>query len=211
MSYETYPEIVTAVREELNRSDLTDPQIASFIRICEMRAYRSLRIPAMEVKVALPVLPAPPGEADGVAYFSPPDRWLESISLTNEDGRPIEFVSQQEFRKRISTSSVRFTVFTREADKFLLWPSSGVGEVVMYYYQMPLRGNTTDNTTPAIYQDVGEALFFGAVSEGWRFFREPEKHATYLQMYAETLNQVNDQYRQSDVSGSTLITKNPYR
>lgn len=210
MSYETYPLIVAAVDEELNRADLTDPQIYSFIRICELRAYRSLRIPSMEVKSALPVLPAPPGEADGVNYFAPPARWLETISLTNENGAPIEYVSQAHFRSLIASSATKFQVFTREAGSFLLWPSSGVENVHMYFYEMPVRGDAITNTAPATYLDIGEALFFGAVSEGWRFFREPDKYQTYRQMFVDALTQVQEQYDQSDVSGSTIITKNPY-
>jgi hypothetical protein len=209
VSYETFPEIVAAVREELNRADLTDPQIASFIRISEIRAYRSLRIPSMEVKSGLPVLPAPEGEADGVAQVAPPERWLETISLTNDDGTPIEFVSQQYFRQLIRAAGHKYRIFTREAGAFLLWPSAGIEQVQMYYYQMPLAGSIS-NPQPATYADIGEALFFGAVSEGWRFFREPDKYATYRQMYVDFLDQVQLQYKQSDVSGSTIITKSPY-
>lgn len=211
MLYETYTEIVTAVRDELNRSDITDAQIQTFIRITERRVYRELRIPPMEAKDALPILPASPAEADSTERFSPPGRWLETITLTTESGTPVEFVTQQLFRNLTKGAGGRSIYFTREQDVFLLWPAAGGDTVQMYYYQEPLPGDAETNNTPEIYQYVGEGVFFGAVSEGWRFVREPEKHMYYKEQFAEVLGQLAMQYKQSDISGSTLITKNPYQ
>jgi hypothetical protein len=210
VDYTTYTGIRTAVQDELNRSDATDALVASFIRISEMRTYRSLRVPSMEKKQTLFVVSSEDSDAEGAAFFYVPNRWLETITLTNEDGSPIEYVSQQYFRGLTSAAGSSYTHFTREANKFLVWPEAEDNKVVMYYYERPLAGDAATNNAPAIYADVGEALFFGAVSEGWRYFREEEKHQYYRQLFAEVLEQLQEQHDQSDISGATLITKNPY-
>lgn len=211
MSYETFPEIVDAVQSEMNRTDLTDAQVASFIRISEIRCYRALRIPPMEKKVALSIVPAAEEEADGVAKAAFPARWLETITLTDSAGNPIQYISQQYFRKLNSESGTKLRYFTREAEDLLVWPATDEETLQMYYYETPAAGNATDNTAPATYPYIGDALFFGATSEGWRFFREWEKYGTYRQMYADALEVLQEQFDQSDISGSTLITKNPYQ
>jgi hypothetical protein len=210
VDYTTYDGVLDAVREELDRDDVTDEQLRSFIRIAEQRAFRSLRIPAMEVKDALSVVPAPEGETDGTGSVPVPARWLETITLTNEDGRPLEFISQQFFRQLLPRASGRLTHFTRERNSFLLYPTAQGDTVFLYYYAKPEPGDTNANPNPPIYVELGECIFHGAVSEGWRFFREPEKHEYYKSLFFELLEQLQEQYRQSDVSGSTLISKNPY-
>ena len=222
MDYTTYTGIRSAVQEELNRSDATDALVASFIRIAEMRCYRSLRVPSMEVKETVFVLPPAAGETEGSAFFFTPARWAETITLTDTSGRPVEYVSQQYFRGLDHSTGDRPVYFTREGDKFLVWPApgdssgsgacpgSGYDRLVLYYFRTPQAGNASTNNSPSIYQDVGEAIFFGAVSEGWRYFRENEKYLYYRELFAEVLGQLQEQHDQGDISGATLISKNPY-
>lgn len=210
MEYTTYADLQSAIRSELDRTDITDAQIASFIRISERRAYRALRVPSMEVKAALPVLPGSDTESDSVPYIEIPAEWIETITLTDEAGRAVEYITQQKFRHlaRNAQGSLRF--FAREGQKFLLWPVTADAMVFLYYYSMPAFGDATTNPTPVNYPEVGEALFYGSVSEGWRFIRDNEKYGYYRELFAETLDLLQSQHKQSDVSGSTMITKNPY-
>jgi hypothetical protein len=210
VDYTTYDGLLEAVREELLRSDVTDAQLKSFIRLAEQRAFRTLRIPAMEVKSALSVVPATEGEADSFASIPVPARWLETITLTDSQGRPIEYISQQYFRKLPRFAAGRLIYFTREANNFLLSPGAPDEEVILYYYEKPEPGDTNANPEPPIYQVLGECLFHGAVSEGWRFFREMEKSEYYKSLSIELLVQLQEQHDQANVSGSTLISKNPY-
>lgn len=210
MDYSTFAGLQSAVRSELDRTDTTDAQINSFIRITERRAYRGLRIPSMEVKIALPVLPGAPGESDSVPYVEVPSDWIETITLTDEGGRGVEYITQQKFRQLNHESYSDLMFFTREGQKFLLWPTTGNQEVFLYYYAKPDAGDADANPAPPIYADIGEALFYGAVGEGWRFHRDNDKAAYYRALFSETLELLMRQHKQSDVSGSTMITKNPY-
>jgi hypothetical protein len=210
VDYTTFTGIRSAVQEELNRSDATDALVASFIRITETRCYRSLRVPSMEVKSELFIVPPSASDAEGAPYFFAPQDWIETITLTNAEGKPVEYVSQQYFRSLTPVAGDRPVYFTREANKFLVWPTPACESVVMYYYKRPASGDPDTNNTPAVYSDIGEAIFYGAVSEGWRYFREEEKYQYYRALFAELLEQLQEQHDQSDVSGATMISKNPY-
>jgi hypothetical protein len=210
VDYSTFTNIRSAVQDELNRSDATDALVASFIRITEIRAYRSLRIPEMEVQEPLFVIDTGSYDASGRPYCQLPSRWLETITMTDTAGTPLEYVSQQYFRKLVPQSGTQLSYYTREGNNLLLYPTTEDQAVNFYYYQRPEYGDAATNNTPAIYATIGEALFFGSVAEGWRYFREEEKYAYYRSLFAELLEQLQQQHKQSDISGSTLISKNPY-
>ena len=212
MSYESYTNIFNAVKSELNRKDITDSQIAQFIRVAEKRCYRDLRIPPMEVKALLTTVgPDYENSPHDTSKTAVPKDWLETISITDEYGRALESISQQQFR----TLPIRAVAgdpmyFCREHLFFRFWPNIPEGEkVVCYYYKEPDAGSTT-NEEPEAYHMVGEAIFYGAVAEGWRFVREPDKVQFYAGLFAQLLQQQQALSKQSDISGSTLISKNPY-
>jgi hypothetical protein len=212
VDYSTYPGILEAVKNELNRADISLAELKSFIRISELRAYRELRIPTMEIKARINVLPPGDDVTDDTSRFPVPSNWLETITLTDEDGTPIEYISQQHFRSLGQGHAPRGQFFTREHVFFRVWPTVPQGRYVMlYYYGEPPAGNETDNTEPAAYRNIGEALFFGAVSEGWRYLRDDSKQMYWRELFAEILQQVQSQARVSEIAGSTLISKNPYR
>ena len=143
--------------------------------------------------------------------FPVPPNWLETISLTDEYGRAIEYVSQQRFRQLpIRETGNDPIYFTREHYLFRLWPNIPDGEkVVLLYYAEPDAGSTS-NEEPETYHLIGESLFYGAVAEGWRFVRDMDKHNFYRQLFADLLEQHQLKAKTADYSGSTLIAQNPY-
>lgn len=214
MNYTSYTEIANAVRDECDRSDLTDGRIDTFIRTTERRSYRDLRIPGMEVK-GLITSAGPDWESNpqDTSRFSVPTNWLETITCTTEDGFPLEYISQQQYRNLPPRAqSRRAEFFAREHWVFRVWPNvPDQTKFVLYYYAEPEPGDAVTNNEPEMYHTIGEAIYLGAVSEAWRFFRDPEKHAYFRELFAEILGQIQKQAGMSDISGSTLISKNPYR
>lgn len=213
MQYESYTEISDAIKDECNRTDLTDGRIATFIRTSERRIYRDLRVPLMEVKGLITSAgPDWDTNAQDTSRFSVPTNWLETILCTTEDGNPLQYVSQQEFRHLTPRAqSLEAIFFTREHWVFRVWPNvPDQTKFVLYYYAEPEAADPVTNNSPEIYHTIGEAVYLGAVSEAWRFFRDQEKHAYYRDLFAEVAGQIQSLARSSDISGSTLITKNPY-
>lgn len=219
--YDVYAELRTAVGDELNRTDLTDSQLDAFIRIAERKTWRKLRIPVMENRVSLSVVqPDRDLDPDGLAEANIPADYLEPILFTSSTGYKIEWISSQQLRALPTYQDVGSNLegpkfVSRERNQFKFWPSY-TGSVILTYYAEPEPAkyfadqpeNSGEN--PEIYDVVGEGIFYRAVAEGWRFVREPEKFAQYEQLWAGVMNDTQEQYNNTDWTGSTLQTKNPY-
>lgn len=219
--YDVYAELRTAVGDELNRTDITDSQLDAFIRIAERKSWRKLRIPTMENRVSLSVVqPDRDLDPDGLAEANIPADFLEPILFTSSTGYKIEWISSQQLRSlptyvAVGSNLEGPTFVSRERNQFKFWPSY-TGSVILTYYAEPepalyfsqQPANSGEN--PEIYDIVGEGIFYRAVAEGWRFVREPEKFAQYNAMWADVMNDTQEQYNNTDWTGSTLQTKNPY-
>lgn len=219
--YDVYTELRTAVGDELNRTDLTDSQLDSFIRIAERRSWRLLRIPPMEVRARISVAqPDRETDPDGLAESNIPADFLEPILFTTDIGYKIEWVSSQYMRSLPTYNSVSGNLegpqyVTRERNQFKYWPSY-TGYVILSYYAEPEPAKyfseqpENGGENPEIYDIVGEGIFYRAVAEGWRFVREPEKFAQYRELWSQVMKDTSQQYANTEITASTLITKNPY-
>jgi len=219
--YDVYAELRTAVGDELNRTDITDSQLDSFIRIAERRTWRKLRIPPMEVRASLSVVqPDRALDPDGLSEANIPADYLEPILFTSEVGYKIEWISSQQMRtlptyQAVSDNLAGPSYVTRERNQFKFWPSY-TGPVILSYYAEPEPAKyfseqpENGGENPEIYDIIGEGIFYRAVAEGWRFVREPAKFEQYKKLWAAVMQDTSEQYANTDVTASTMITKNPY-
>ena len=217
----SYDTIFAFVQSELNRGDFGTEDIDRFIRLAEKRLYRKLRIPANQKKVtgAVALPDWSPKLDDGVTdnpnyapydasgFFLPPD-YLEGFLMTDGSGNYVERISEQEFRKLSRTQSAFPSFWTIEAGQVYFYPSFN-GDFFFIYYYEPDPISSTNQSNP-VTEVIGEAISYMAVSEGWRFIRDPEKQMYYAEIAGSIFKEVTDQWNRSQTSGGSNVSRNPY-
>lgn len=217
---DTYDGIFAEVQRQLNRTDLTTDDLNSFIRLAEKRLYRKLRIPANQKKVTAtvalpdwnpetsPGVPNPDYRPYDASGFGIPGDYLEGFLTYDFNGSKIERISSQYFRSLPNQIAHTATYYTGEAGQFYFWPSFS-GDVFMLYYFEPEPISST-NQQNEVTHIIGEAIVYGAIAEGWRFIRDQEKYGYFRQLMQECFEEVTAQWRQQEMSGSSMQAKNPY-
>lgn len=215
-----YQTIFDEIRDELNRDDLTEAKINSFIRQAEKSLYRNLRIPPNLKRVSgsvvlpdwnpelSPGVPNPDYRPYDASGFAVPTDYLEAFLMTDGNGRQVTRISAQEFRTLPRQTADAPIYFTEETGQFYFWPSYVGDFFFMYYYEPePLSITATENEVSHV---IGEAILYAGIANGWRYIRDPEKHAYFQELAKTVFAEVTDQWKRQQMSGSTMQTRNPY-
>lgn len=89
MALSTKAELRTSLTNWSKRTDLTDPELDDFIRLCEVEVNRVIRVPAMETRDSAFTI--------NTEYTALPTgfRELRSILITNSPSHPLKLISPQ--------------------------------------------------------------------------------------------------------------------
>lgn len=150
------------IADWLNRGDLSDPQIDSFISAGEGKIYDFLRIPPMESKVEVTL-------SSTVSLYIPSD-FIEAIDLRKVEGvNKYKILSRTDPRNIFDNTKPSYpNSFVRELDEFII--TGDTGEIVSsgtyqlkYYRFLPDIGDLYEvGSTFEVDSDTCTALGSGA-------------------------------------------------
>lgn len=208
----TYSELVELVRTWSNRDSavLSDAQLGTFMTWAADKAYRQLRIPAVE-KFAQVSLTSTLAASNSVPI---PSDLTEFISLTKVAGSgvygntPLVYNEKVDYRSFQDGTSSRLPFWSRVKGYMILspYPESNQGDVFRIYYYGRL-GLLVDETSPNWLRDENERIvLFGALAEAFAYLGEEDMQAKYTQMFQQEINELNaEESRRKASGGNTTI------
>ena len=194
----------THIKDVMNRTDLTDALIDTFIDQTLSRIQRLLRIPSMEKTATQTV-------AGGYDGFVIPNDFLEIISIRAQ-GQPI--CRKLEYSEFVALSTVEGTptVFTREpaTNRFVLHPVPSSGTVLELKYYGEFTALSTDSSTNEI-SDIGEDLLvYGVLSYLADYFVD-ERKTLFESSFQNFLTEIKTQSTDEAFAGASLAISGAYR
>lgn len=200
--FDNYEELKNGIRETINRDDMFDNLIPTWIRMAEENLDRELRHPAMVTSYKITV---PEGEQTiplstnylAMFYIRYKGKLLSRTSLEvlselDSDGEPTHFASNEnKYAVNGATSVPR--------------------EFEVKYYAAPPR--LSQELADTLYLFIAcDYIYFYATAEGFEYDSQLDKAAYWRNKASSTLAAIQYQADKERDSGSTLITfANPER
>lgn len=156
-----FESLVTAVKEALDREDLTKVQISNFIALAEAKFNRVLRVPQMEQYYSVPI-------TEGVTAYELPSNFLKARSVKLRDACPVYETSPQ------SDLSPAFYTITRNPRSITLHDriTSGTLDVLYYAALSAIDENRPDNWLLNDYPDI---YYYGTLMQAEAFHANDER------------------------------------
>ena len=171
MSITTYPELVEAVGDWLDRDDLAD-RSTTFVQLAEARLNRILDDPEMEVAVTL--------TGDGAAL---PDDFGSMVSIGTADGNSLTQMGNAEYASILPASGTSRYFTIREGRVYYVPGSANV--TLVYRRRLnPLGPSTSSNWLLALAPDV---YLYGALVQASAFLAEDERVGLWKSAFDEAI------------------------
>jgi len=223
-----------AIADWLNRGDLTDSQIDTFIEIAEARVYEVLRVPTLEAVDGFSV-----AESDSSVIL--PTGFNELIELRKE-GTGTCSISEHTTRSACSSASGTWTdsdkddnitlrrvdgqtfhnnripnAFTRELGTLLITDDNGErkasGEYLLKYYKSEDAIGTMSSATPPVEQVPWillveyEVILFAALAAAQIFLGDFDAENKYNELTNRKISALNEKTKKADLRGG-IFTSN---
>ena len=189
-----YGDIKTHFKNLLNRSDVTDALVVTFIDQGISRIQRQLRTAANEKKKTYEIT----AQSSSITL---PNDFIEIISLyhsTNELRR-ITMERYRELTGNVITGTPEF--FVREQNVLKLYPEPASGDVVLYYYG-EFDEMTADSDENALAVVAPDLITYAALTYASDYYYDDRSEIfenKYIQFLTELQEQANDQ----EINGGT--------
>ena len=200
MALSTYSDLKTAVADFLNRDDLT-AIVPTFISLAEAQIDRDVRHWRMESRSAITL---------NSEYVNLPSDWIETISLSAGNTKPIRLASRQAISsKRVGNEDVSGTpyLYAHAAGQIELFPTpheSYAGEI-HYYAKIGALSNA--NTSNWLLLNYPDAYLYGSLIHSAPYLQEDERSGIWAQLYSAAVQKINQSSESSKMSGSGLTMK----
>ena len=199
MALANYTELQSDLANWLDRSDLT-AQIPTFIKLCEARFNRELKIRAMETRSTASTVA-------GDRTYGLPTGYLEmrNVQINTDPITAIEYVSP-EMMDRIwggSTSGTPRT-YTLIGDELFLGPApdSVITLEMAYYKKFDSLSSTT--ATNWMITNAPDVYLYGSLLEAEPFLQNDERVPLWQAFYKESVRQLQLADDRDRYSGSVL-------
>lgn len=208
MAITTFDELKTAVRNYLDRDDLTN-RIPEFISLAEDRAAKDLRIRAMETSSDITMT----ADTQTTAL---PTRFLGAIRLyiqnTTSDYRRMEYLTPANFWLReLSDATSIPKLYTIEGENFV-WapiPDQTYTAKLLYYQRFAALSSASD--TNWFLSNARGVLLYGALLEAAPFLEDDTRALTWATFYDDAVSRViksdkRDRYPEGELMSRSLVT-----
>ena len=201
MALSNYTELKTAIANWLNRSDLTSEISDDFIKLTEADLNSKLRIRKMVTQSSFTI--DSETEALPTGFLQVRDMYI----LSGSTKHPLRYMtpSQMDQVKGTSTTGVpsSYTILG-DTFRFMPKPDSNYTAYVNYYKSFDALSST--NTTSYILTNHPSIYLYGSLFHAANFLGgiNPQQVQTWQQMYATSLERLEQNDREDQFSGSPL-------
>ena len=201
MALSNYTELKTAIANWLNRSDLTSEISDDFIKLTEADLNSKLRIRKMVTQASFTIDSGT--EALPTGFLQVRDMYI----LSGSTKHPLRYMtpSQMDQVKGTSTTGVpsSYTILG-DTFRFMPKPDSNYTAYVNYYKSFDALSST--NTTSYILTYHPSIYLYGSLFHAANFLGgiNPQQVQTWQQMYATSLERLEQNDREDQFSGSPL-------
>ena len=201
MALSNYTELKTAIANWLNRSDLTSEISDDFIKLTEADLNSKLRIRKMVTQASFTI--DSETEALPTGFLQVRDMYI----LSGSTKYPLRYMtpSQMDQVKGTSTTGVpsSYTILG-DTFRFMPKPDSDYTAYVNYYKSFDALSST--NTTSYILTYHPSIYLYGSLFHAANFLGgiNPQQVQTWQQMYATSLERLEQNDREDQFSGSPL-------
>ena len=191
MAISNYGELKDAVKDFMNRSDMTTAQVENFVSLCEADIRNDVRVRAMETSTAVTVT--------GITMPAP-TLMLEARELTI-GGWQYEMVPLDVFtaHRKAGTGS---KVFTQRGASFLV--NNGETAVVSLTYLEAPAALTTSTATNYILTYAPDVYLYGTCAHAAQYYQDPANLERFKTLYLGGVKRLNDREARAKFSGSPL-------
>ena len=200
MAYTSYSDLQTAIAGYLARSDLTS-QIPDFIRLCEVRLRRDLRIRQMLKSVTTATT-----ASDETVEL--PSDFLEArdFVVVGNPVQPLNYLSPSLFNRNARAAEAGKPIdYTILANDFQLAPiPDGAYTVKLLYYSAPTFLSDT-NTSNAFLANCPDLLLYGSLIEAEPYLMNDPRLATWVTMFNRGLDSLTTSDQKGQYSGVPLV------
>lgn len=206
MAFTSYSDLQTSIAGYLARTDLTS-QIPDFIRLCETRLRRDLRIRQMLKSVTTAT------EANDETVELPSD-FLEArdLVLVGNPVQPLNYLSPSLFNRNARAADAGKPLeYTILANDFQLAPiPDGAYTVKLLYYAAPAFLSDT-NTSNAFLANCPDLLLYGSLIEAEPYLMNDPRLQTWITMFNRGLTSLTTSDQQGQYSGVPLVMSTTVR
>ena len=200
MAYTSYSDLQTAIAGYLARTDLTS-QIPDFIRLCEVRLRRDLRIRQMLKSVTTATT-----ASDETVEL--PSDFLEArdFVVVGNPVQPLNYMSPSLFNRNARTAESGKPIdYTILANDFQLAPVPyGEYTVKLLYYSAPTFLSDS-NTSNAFLANCPDLLLYGSLIEAEPYLMNDPRLQTWITMFNRGLSSLTTSDQQGQYSGVPLV------
>lgn len=204
MAIATYADLVKLIKRWLNRVDLEDEDINSFIYFAGASANQVLRVPAMEWTEILEV-------SEGGKIIIPSD-YLELRSLTaewnSEQSVPLERVAWDQYinyRNRDHGTQPRY--FARQGPYLWITPTLAEGSLVTMHYYRTLPDISPEEPVNWLSDLSPMSYLFGALHYAQLFLMNEERAEYWKGKYQMEIERIQQLAESAEYKGSALTVR----
>lgn len=200
MAFTSYSDLQTSIAGYLARSDLTS-QIPDFIRLCEVRLRRDLRIRQMLKSVTTATV-----ASDDTVEI--PSDFLEARDLVvvGNPVHPLNYLSPSLFNRNARAADAGKPIdYTILANDFQLAPiPDGAYTVKLLYYAAPAFLSSS-NTSNVFLANCPDLLVYGSLLEAEPWLMNDPRLQTWMMMFNRGLTSLTTSDQQGQYSGVPLV------
>jgi len=204
MALTTYTELKASIADFLNRDDLTTV-IPDFITLAESQINRDVRHWKMEARSS-----GQQSAAD--EYMQIPADWVETIRLhlTGTGTSAVNLISRDAMadkRQKNEDTSGTVMYYTHADGQFQLYPTPSADTDFELLYIQKLDALSGSNADNWLLLDSPDVYLYGALLHSAPYLAEDERVAVWAQMYAASVQRLNEASESARFSGSGLRLK----
>jgi hypothetical protein len=198
MAYADLSEIRTALKEWVNRADISDAQYDEFINFAMRRMKRGLSVADIEATTTLTI--------DANQEATVPSDYREALYITasaNSRTYTLERESANTIRNTQHIPGDRPKTFAKVAGKFIFAPLPTQGDTLeMFYYAKPVD-LVNDSDTNVFVTELGDVLLFGAQAAASAFTKNDTDQVRFEGLFGNGLAELIQEEMKEEWSGET--------